>query len=103
MLSDCDYLIEAADKSKHTVFSTAWEQAVLESAERLEAADRRLLASVGGIIGNSDIETQTGQLSLVSEQLESLLKDARASCEKNRKLSTALGSLLGLAIAVILF
>lgn len=73
------------------------------SAEPLDQQERRLLASVGDILGTSDLETQLGQLGLLSEQLDSILTDARISCEKNRRLSATLGSLLGLSLAVILF
>ena len=103
MLKDCDYLACAQKKSNKVDFETAWKQAVEQSDEPFAPPDRKLLTAVGGIIGSSDLETQTGQLKLLSEQLEALLHDARESCEKNSRLSSTLGALLGLAIVVILF
>lgn len=73
------------------------------STEPLDPTERGLLASIGGILGTSDLETQLGQLGLLSEQLDAILSEARVSCEKNRRLSVTLGSLLGLSLAVILF
>lgn len=73
------------------------------STEPLDLPERRLLSSVGDLLGTSDLETQLGQLSLLSEQLDALLSEARVCCEKNRRLSVTLGSLLGLSLAVILF
>lgn len=103
VLCGCDYLAAAVKNDRPASFSTIWTQAVGASAEPLDQQERRLLASVGDILGTSDLETQLGQLGLLSEQLDSILTDARISCEKNRRLSATLGSLLGLSLAVILF
>lgn len=103
VLSDCDYLTMAANDDTQKNFSVAWEKAVSQSAEPLDMPERKLLTSLGAILGASDLETQLGQLTLLSEQLEALLKEARISCEKNQRLSATLGSLLGLSLAVILF
>lgn len=103
VLYGCDYLAAAVKNDRPASFSTIWAQAVDASAEPLDPPERRLLASVGDILGTSDLETQIGQLSLLSEQLDTILAQARISCEKNRRLSATLGSLLGLSLAVILF
>lgn len=103
VLSGCDYLAAAAEKIGQTDFSSAWAQAVHNSTEPLDAPERGLLASMGDILGTSDLDTQLGQLDLLSGQLDAILAEARVSCEKNRRLSATLGSLLGLSLAVILF
>ena len=103
VLSGCDYLDEAAGNAVQADFSSAWAQAVDNSGEPLDPPERRLLSSVGDILGTSDLDTQLGQLGLLIEQLDAILSEARVSCEKNRRLSATLGSLLGLSLAVILF
>lgn len=103
VLSGCDYLAEAVRDDRAANFKTMWAQAVGTSAEPLDPPERGLLASVGDILGTSDLETQIGQLDLLSEQLDTILAQARVSCEKNQRLSATLGSLLGLSLAVILF
>ena len=102
VLSGCDYLHSAAKRCAAD-FSTAWAGAVAHSAEPFDTPERGLLSSVGDILGTSDLDTQLGQLGLLTEQLDAVLSEARASCEKNRRLSATLGSLLGLSLAVILF
>ncbi|MFV0498109.1 MAG: stage III sporulation protein AB [Candidatus Fimivivens sp.] len=103
VLSGCDYLAEAAREDGNTSFKTMWAQAVQTSVEPLDPPERGLLASVGDILGTSDLDTQIGQLDLLSEQLDTVLAQARVSCEKNQRLSVTLGALLGLSLAVILF
>lgn len=103
VLSGCDYLTRTAENTLHADFSSAWTQAVNSSSEPFDAPERRLLSSVGDILGTSDLDTQLGQLGLLIEQLDAILSEARVSCEKNRRLSATLGALLGLSLAVILF
>lgn len=103
VLSGCDYLTAAVNAPDPSDFSAVWTKAVETSTEPLDLSERRLLASVGDILGTSDLDTQLGQLNLLIEQLDSILDTARISCEKNRRLSTTLGCLLGLSLAVILF
>lgn len=103
ILSGCDYLDGMTGYVAPTDFPSEWARAVEDSNEPLDVPERRLLASVGDILGASDLDTQLGQLGLLIEQLDAILSEARVSCEKNRRLSATLGALLGLSLAVILF
>ncbi|MEG1849941.1 MAG: stage III sporulation protein AB [Oscillospiraceae bacterium] len=101
--AQCDYLLDAREGlAQGLPFLQAWENAVRNSEAALNRDDRTVLAQIGAFLGMSDLETQDSQLSLLAEQLAARLAAARDKTESSAKLSSTLGALLGLALAVLI-
>lgn len=99
----CDYLGLALEElARGRPFEPSWREALRRSASALDAGDRELLARAGGILGAFDLETQQSQLSLLTEQIDTRLSQARRQCETGARLASTLGVLLGLGLAVLI-
>lgn len=98
----CDYLSGALDGlTRGETLASAWTDALQSSALCLMPQDKLLLKQAGGILGASDLETQQQRLALLTRQLEARIQKARERSPTDAKLAATLGSLLGLALAVL--
>lgn len=101
-LKRCDYLSEACRRiSEGQDAASSWTQAVVQSSEPFTYEDRAQLFRVGEILGKSDLETQISQLSFLAQRLEQQAEQAREQAGTRARLSTTLGVLSGLALAVL--
>lgn len=73
----------------------------MQSSEPFTDEDRAQLFRVGEILGKSDLETQISQLSFLAQRLEQQAEQAREQAGTRARLSTTLGVLSGLALAVL--
>ena len=80
----------------------AWEKALKESDTNLNEEDLHVLLMLSKMLGQTDVEGQISQIEKTEEFLEGQIKEAEEERKKNEKLYTRLGTVLGLAIVIIL-
>lgn len=82
--------------------SEAWEEAVEESENNLKKEDKEVLKTLSKLLGQTDVEGQISQIEITENFLENKIKEAEEEKRKNEKLYTRLGTIMGLAIVIIL-
>ena len=80
----------------------AWEEAVEESQNNLKKEDKDVLKTLSKLLGQTDVEGQISQIEITENFLESKIQEAMEEKKKNEKLYTRLGTIMGLAIVIIL-
>ncbi len=80
----------------------AWEEAVGESQNNLKKEDKDVLKTLSKLLGQTDVEGQISQIEITENFLESKIQEAIEEKKKNEKLYTRLGTIMGLAIVIIL-
>ena len=93
----------AKEKMENENISTAWENAIEESATNLKKEDKEILKSLGKLLGRTDVEGQMGQIETTESLLENQIKEALEEKLKNEKLYSRLGTTIGLAIVILLY
>lgn len=92
----------AKEKLEETSASIAWEQAVDETISNLKEDDKNIIKTLSKLLGQTDIEGQTSQIEITQNFLETQIKEAEQEKQKNEKLYTRLGTIMGLAIVIVL-
>ena len=92
----------AKEKMKIKTANIAWEEAVEESQNNLSKEDKYTLKTLSKLLGQTDIEGQISQIQITQKFLETQLKEAQEQKEKNEKLYSKLGTMIGLTIVIIL-
>lgn len=80
----------------------AWEEAIEESQNNLKKEDKDVLKTLSKLLGQTDAEGQISQIEITENFLESKIQEAMEEKKKNEKLYTRLGTIMGLAIVIIL-
>ena len=80
----------------------AWKEAVEESQNNLKKEDKDVLKTLSKLLGQTDVEGQISQIEITENFLESKIQEAMEEKKKNEKLYTRLGTIMGLAIVIIL-
>lgn len=93
----------AKEKMNYTTANIAWEKAVDETNTNLNEEDKYVIKTLSKLLGQTDIEGQTSQIEITEKFLEGQIKEATEAKQKNEKLYTRLGTIMGLAIIIILF
>lgn len=83
----------------------SWEQSLegFKNILSLNKDDINVLKGLGKMLGKTDVEGQISEIEVVSEFIETQIKKADIECNKNEKMYRTLGTIIGLAIAIILF
>lgn len=68
----------------------------------LNSEDIEVIKSLGKMLGKTDVEGQVSEINLTSEFLETQITKAEEDCKKNEKMYKTLGTIVGLAIVIIL-
>ena len=92
----------AKEKMKDETASEAWELAVEKIECNLKKEDKKIIKTLSKLLGQTDVEGQISQIEITEEFLEGQIKEAEEERRKNEKLYTRLGTVLGLAIVIIL-
>lgn len=92
----------AKDNMNNMNASTAWTKAIENSPNNLKSEDKKVLKSLSKLLGQTDAEGQVSQIEITESFLENQINDAMKEKTKNEKLYTRLGTILGLAIVIIL-
>lgn len=82
--------------------SNAWKEAVTISENNLKDEDKQTLNMLSKMLGDSDLEGQVGQIDITINFLDKQIQQAEEEKNKNEKLYKKLGTIMGLAIAIIL-
>ena len=92
----------AKEEMKKNSASKAWELAVEKTECNLKKEDKKIIKTLSKLLGQTDVEGQISQIEITEEFLEGQIKEAEEEKRKNEKLYTRLGTVLGLAIVIIL-
>lgn len=68
----------------------------------LNSEDIQVIKSLGKMLGKTDVEGQVSEINLTSVFLETQIAKAEEDCKKNEKIYKTLGTIVGLAIVIIL-
>lgn len=92
----------AKEKMKNITASEAWEEAINDTVTNLKDEDKYVLKNLAKLLGKTDSEGQISQIEITEKFLEEQLKEANEEKHKNEKLYTRLGTIMGLAIVIVL-
>ena len=92
----------AKNKMNDLTANEAWEEAVEESQNNLKKEDKDVLKTLSKLLGQTDVEGQISQIEITENFLETKIQEAMEEKKKNEKLYTRLGTIMGLAIVIIL-
>lgn len=85
-----------------TTANIAWEQAVEETETNLKMQDKQTIKKLSKLLGQTDVDGQVSQIEITENFLENQIKEAFCEKQKNEKLFTRLGTIMGLAIVIVL-
>ena len=89
---------------KNNTFKLAWETGIdsQKSALSLNDEDINVIKGLGNMLGKTDIQGQLSEIELTMDFLDTQIRDAENECKKNEKMYRSLGTIVGLAIIIIL-
>ena len=93
---------KAKEKMNKTTADIAWNQAIEETNNNLKEEDKNVLKMLSKLLGQTDTDGQISQIEITEEFLEGQIKEAVEAKQKNEKLYTRLGTIIGLAIVIVL-
>lgn len=93
---------QASQKMEKTTANSAWEQAVEETETNLKPQDKKVLKKLSKLLGQTDVDGQVSQIEITENFLDGQIKEATEERQKNEKLFTRLGTIMGLAIVIVL-
>ena len=93
----------AKEKMDIKTANEAWEEAVIETESNLKADDKNVLKALSKLLGQTDMEGQISQIEITEKFLDTQIKEAEEEKKKNEKLYTRLGTIMGLAMVIVLF
>ena len=94
--------LNAKKKMKESTAETAWQESVDEANANLNNEDKRAIKTLAKLLGQTDSEGQISQIEITEKFIEEQIQDAISSRQKNEKLYTRLGTILGMTIVIIL-
>ena len=92
----------AKEKMKNVTANIAWEKALDEANTNLKKEDMQVLKNLSKLLGQTDLEGQTSQIEITQVFLDTQIKQATEEKQKNEKLYSKLGTIIGLTIVIIL-
>ena len=93
---------KASEKMKEITANITWEQAVEETETNLKTQDKQTIKKLSKLLGQTDVEGQVSQIEITETFLDNQIKEALCERQKNEKLFTRLGTIMGLAIVIVL-
>lgn len=93
----------AKEKMNRKTANEAWEEAVIETESNLKADDKNILKTLSKLLGQTDMEGQISQIEITEKFLDTQIKEAEEEKRKNEKLYTRLGTIMGMALVIVLF
>ena len=94
--------VNAKEKMKESTAETAWQESVDEANANLNNEDKRAIKTLAKLLGQTDSEGQISQIEITEKFIEEHIQDAISARQKNEKLYTRLGTILGMTIVIIL-
>ena len=95
---------ETSIKMKENSVKQAWNESIelYKNILSLNKEDIEIVKGLGKMIGQTDVDGQVSELEMVSNFIDTQIKKAEEECKKNEKLYRTLGTVVGLAIVIIL-
>lgn len=96
--------IQAKNNMKSLDVSSSWNLAIENVKENicLNKDDINIIKGLGRELGQTDIEGQIKEFELINCFLDTQIKEAEEQCKKNEKMYKTLGSIIGIALVIIL-
>ena len=100
-----DIFLSASVKLKEKPLEMAWKESIDEKTFllNLKKEDIDLIKSLSNLLGKTDIDGQMSEIEQFKILLNSNIKNAEEEKEKNAKMYKSLGTIIGLAIVIILY
>lgn len=96
-------IFQNAKKNMNTTTADiAWKDAIEQSVTNLKEEDKHVLITLSKLLGQTDVEGQISQIEITEKFLEGQLREATEEKQKNEKLYTRLGTIIGLVIVIVL-
>ncbi len=92
----------AREKMKEEPASLAWKEATETTVSNLKKNDINAIKKLSKLLGQTDVEGQISQIEITEKLLENQISEAQGEKQKNEKMYIKLGTVFGLAIAIIL-
>ena len=92
----------ANDNMKNVSAGQAWEEAIFSSQNYLCNEDKKVLQMMSKMLGEADAQGQISQIEVTEEFLDRQIQEAEKEKYKNEKLYRKLGTIMGVAIIIIL-
>ena len=80
----------------------AWCDTISKLNLNINEEDKNILKSLGKLLGRTDVEGQISEIEVVNSFIEKQIEKAEEDKNKNAKLYKTLGTVIGLAIVIIL-
>lgn len=99
-----DFFLRVYTKLNIKTTKEAWNDALEEERYylNLKNEDINLIKSLGNTIGKTDIEGQMSEINQFTIMLQEKIKEAEQEKNKNEKMYKSLGTIVGLAIVILL-
>ena len=99
----CGFFKTCTENMKNSGIKTAWKTALDIAAEEANLSDEdiRILKQLGGVLGMSDVKSQTSAIDTAITHLDAAIIRSEADCEKLCKMYRQCGVLLGIFILII--
>lgn len=94
---------KASFNMKDMVAQEAWEKALEETNLNLNQEDLNILKKMGNLLGKTDADGQISEIRLTNSFVNMQINKAEEEKNKNAKMYRTLGTVIGLAIVIILF
>lgn len=94
--------INAKNKLNNQTASKSWEAAVEETNCNLNEEDKKAIKTLSKLLGQTDVEGQISQIEITESFLKNQIQEAIIERQKNEKLYTRLGTIMGMTVVIIL-
>lgn len=97
--------LKVSEKMKSQKTEEAWTKVLQEERIFLNLTDEdiNMILTLGNVLGKTNIEGQMSELNQFSCLIKNQIKKAYEEQNKNEKMCKSLGTIIGLAIAVVFF
>lgn len=92
----------AKEKMKYKTACESWEEAVIETENNLTKEDKETLKMLSKMLGEMDVEGQVSQIDITLNFLDKQISEAEEEKIKNERMYKKLGTVMGLALVIIL-
>lgn len=92
----------AIEKMEEMSAGDAWNESIEKIENSLTQEDKKVIKSLGRMLGKTDIEGQISEIELVSHFLDTQIELAQQERRKNEKMYKTLGGVIGLVLVIIL-
>lgn len=96
---------KTGQKLENRKIEEAWNEAISEEKFylNLKNEDIDLMRTLGNVLGKTDVEGQMSEINQFDNLLKIQIKNAENEKNKNSKMYKSLGTIIGLAIVIILY